>query len=220
MDESEYESNFKLWQYIYQDKKPNKLIEETNKQYLETSTIQELTTDDTRVDQLCDQLLLHKNNLPSTNHFKKGILSKNSNLSNYSKLQLGLDQNFDSDTKHRNVVNKLIYNLFYKHFYKFSYLIILFGFLSFIAFILIIKLTNLFDTSFSTSSTSSLLTSFTFKINHSISFDQSSSNQKAEQLVNLFSSFERVLTIETECASYTGTVNEGAFEFLGTFVYL
>ena len=211
----------KLWKYIYYDQKPRG---EESAKYLETST----TTDDCGVDQLCDQLLndqlLLHNDLPThrnlvvvggaANHTHAHL--KSHSHSTYSKLQLGIG---DLERTNQTIVKRLIKRLiFYRYFYKFNYftLLLLFA-ISLVGLICVLKATNHFE---SFSSTSHLSTSLPFSAFSPAAFKTNYTflNQlsTAEQLVNdRLNSFDRILTVETDCASYIGTVEESAFEFLG-----
>ena len=208
------ESDAKLWHYIYYnqyDQKPTKHLNESTS--IETST----NADDTAVDQLLnDQLLLHKNNLQrnhnnlhtnyqsnyQSNHHSRSF---NHKKPNYSKLHFDLESNL----KHNHLLKRLFVKFSLKfRFYKFSYLTLLLVAFCLIAFVCVcnFKLTK-------TDSPSTSLPVFSsFKFNGS--FNQRT--ERAEQLINdRLNSFERVLTVETDCASYIGTVEDNAFEFLG-----
>lgn len=219
------ESDAKLWQYIYYNQNynlPKERLSNESNSFIETSA----TTDDQLLN---DQLLLHQNNLQRNYQHLNPYAHHEHNHStrnpNYSKFKLGFD--LDCSLKNKTFFKRLIYKFFYirgcyKLFYKFNYLTLLFFIFILIGFICLVRFSTnyLNSTRFSSSvfSTSLPFSSFKTDFTNATSintFDQLSV-ERAEQLVNdRLNSFERVLTVETDCASYIGTVEDSAFEFLG-----
>lgn len=233
----------KLWQYIYHNqeyraerKAPVKQLDESGK-YFETSTDDGAAV----VDQLCDQLLndqlrLHQSNRPGrhdhhqhAHHLRnKQCLSKN--LTNYSRLPFGLD--LECHPKHSGLFRRLFYKFFYKHFsgyFRPRYLTPLLLIFALIGFMCILRALSYLASPSSIGFSAqhgrlslpfSSFAAFTDAVNFSSAISSLQNQlriERAEQSAanDRLNSFERVLTVETDCASYVGTVEDNAFEFLG-----
>lgn len=234
----------KLWQYIYRsDQEYRNERKTTGKQekYFETSTDDGAAV----VDQLCDQLLndqlrLHKSNLPRragdhhqhAHHSRHSDRLRTKNLTNYSRLRLGFD--LECNPTHSGRLRRLFYKFFYKHlngYFRPKYLTPLLLICALIGFMCILRASNYFEPlaaesrrhsgGLSASLPFSSFAAFKDAVNLSSAFSSLQNQLRIERAEQPYAandrlnSFERVLTVETDCASYTGTVEDNAFEFLG-----